>query len=231
VQSGTRSPGRAAADAGDGPDREPRGDEYGVGQRGAGNHGVGNHGPARPPGADGTLLAVVPIPGTGTSLAIVGYPVPAPGGPDAPGFFPAITFSAGAVASGPVSVGPVPVGLLGDGQVLAAAALAAAGAASRPAAGRPGLLLDHEQRRLTVDGAEVTLTFQEFELLAFLAAHPATVFSRADLVRKVWQRDFTADSRTVDVHVSRLRRKLGPDYGRCLVTEYRVGYQFRPVES
>ena len=47
----------------------------------------------------------------------------------------------------------------------------------------------------------------------------------------MWQRDFTADSRTVDVHVSRLRRKLGPDYGRCLVTEYRVGYQFRPVES
>jgi len=231
VQSGTRSPGRAAADAGDGPDREPRGDEYGAGQHSVGNYGVGNHGPARPPGADGTLLAVVPIPGTGTSLAIVGYPVPAPGGgPDAPGFFPATTFSAGAVASGPVPVGPLPVGLLGDGQVLAAAALAAAGAASRPAAGRPGLLLDHEQRRLTVDGAEVTLTFQEFELLAFLAAHPATVFSRADLVRKVWQRDFTADSRTVDVHVSRLRRKLGPDYGRCLVTEYRVGYQFRPVE-
>ena len=232
MQSGTRSPGRAAADAGDGPDREPRGDEYGAGQHSVGNYGVGNHGPARPPGADGTLLAVVPIPGTGTSLAIVGYPVPAPGGgPDAPGFFPATTFSAGAVASGPVPVGPLPVGLLGDGQVLAAAALAAAGAASRPAAGRPGLLLDHEQRRLTVDGAEVTLTFQEFELLAFLAAHPATVFSRADLVQKVWQRDFTADSRTVDVHVSRLRRKLGPDYGRCLVTEYRVGYQFRPVES
>ncbi len=80
-----------------------------------------------------------------------------------------------------------------------------------------------------MDGAEVTLTFQEFELLAFLAAHPATVFSRADLVREVWQRDFAADSRTVDVHVSRLRHKLGPSYGRCLVTEYRVGYQFRPV--
>ncbi len=180
----------------------------------------------RPPGADGTLLAVVPIPGTGTSLAIVGYPVPAPGGASGlAGFFPRPLFRR------PVASGPVPFGLAGDGQVLAAAALAAAGAASRPAAGRPGLLLDHEQRRLLVDGAEVTLTFQEFELLAFLAAHPATVFSRADLVRKVWQRDFTADSRTVDVHVSRLRRKLGPDYGRCLVTEYRVGYQFRPVES
>jgi DNA-binding response OmpR family regulator len=158
------------------------------------------------PGAEGTLLAVVPIPGTGTSLAIVGYPV-APGGT--------------------VPMGQVPEGLVRDGKALAGAALAGA-AAGRPAGEGPGLLLDHEQRRVLVDGAEVTLTFQEFELLAFLAAHPATVFSRADLVRKVWQRDFTADSRTVDVHVSRLRRKLGPAYGKCLVTEYRVGYQFRP---
>ena len=158
------------------------------------------------PDADGTLLAVVPIPGTGTSLAIVGYPV-APGG----------TVPAGQVAEG----------FVGEGQALVGAALAYR-AAGRPAGERQGLLLDHEQRRVIVDGAEVTLTFQEFELLAFLAAHPATVFSRADLVRKVWQRDFTADSRTVDVHVSRLRRKLGPAYGKCLVTEYRVGYQFRP---
>jgi len=137
-------------------------------------------------GADGTLLAVVPIPGTGTSLAIVGYPVTAPGAePDTAGV---------------------------------------AEAAGSPA----GLVLDHDQRRVWVDGTEVPLTFQEFELLAFLSAHPVTVFSRADLVRRVWQRDFDADSRTVDVHISRLRHKLGPAYGRCLVTEYRVGYQFRP---
>jgi DNA-binding response OmpR family regulator len=158
------------------------------------------------PDADGTLLAVVPIPGTGTSLAIVGYPV---------------------ALGGTVPAGQVAEGLVREGQALVGAALAYP-AAGRPAGERHGLLLDQEQRRVIVDGAEVTLTFQEFELLAFLAAHPATVFSRADLVRKVWQRDFTADSRTVDVHVSRLRRKLGPAYGKCLVTEYRVGYQFRP---
>jgi hypothetical protein len=178
VQIGTRTLGRAEADAGAGPGDAP--------------------GPVRPPGAEGTLLAVVPIPGTGTSLAIVGYPVRAAGSaPGAPGASPA---------------GAVP-----------------GAAAGETTAERPGLLLDHDQRRLWVDGAEVTLTFQEFELLAFLAAHPTTVFSRADLVRTVWQRDFAADSRTVDVHVSRLRHKLGPFYGRCLVTEYRVGYQFRPV--
>ena len=141
------------------------------------------------PKADGTLLAVVPIPGTGTSMAIVGYPVTAPGG-----------------------VPPAD----------------AADAAERHPL-RSGLLLDHDQRRVWVDGTEVALTFQEFELLAFLSAHPSTVFSRSDLVTRVWQRDFAADSRTVDVHVSRLRHKLGPAYGRYLVTEYRVGYQFRPA--
>lgn len=140
-------------------------------------------------GADGTLLAVVPIPGTGTSLAIVGYPVAAPG-------------AGGAGGAGP------------DESTAEADVV------------RAGLLLDHDQRRVWADGREIVLTFQEFELLAFLSAHPATVFSRTDLVERVWQRRFTADSRTVDVHVSRLRHKLGPAYGRCLVTEYRVGYMF-----
>jgi DNA-binding response OmpR family regulator len=67
------------------------------------------------------------------------------------------------------------------------------------------------------------------------------VFTRADLVEQVWRRDpaqdgwdggdVARDSRTVDVHVSRVRRKLGPRYGQCLVTEYRVGYQFRPLTA
>jgi Transcriptional regulatory protein, C terminal len=152
-------------------------------------------------GGDGTLLAVVPIPGTGTSLAIVGYPVPADLGT-------VVTSPSGAA-----SLAPDPVTARADQFVHA----------------RAGLVLDHDQRRVWVDGADVPLTFQEFELLAFLVSHPATVFSRADLVKEVWQRDFAADSRTVDVHVSRLRHKLGPDHGRSLVTEYRVGYQFRPL--
>jgi DNA-binding response OmpR family regulator len=86
-----------------------------------------------------------------------------------------------------------------------------------------------------INGREIQFTFQEFELLAFLAAHPATVFTRAELVERVWHRTLghdgrpvPGDSRTVDVHVSRVRRKLGPRHGQCLVTEYRVGYQFRP---
>ena len=153
-----------------------------------------------PPGRDATLLAVVPIPGTGTSLAIVGY---------------AITTSAADPVARPSPGNRPPSG----GQ----------------APPGHGLLLDHEQRRVWIDGREVQLTFQEFELLAFLAAHPAIVFTRAELVERVWHRALgqdgrpvPRDSRTVDVHVSRLRRKLGPGHGACLVTEYRVGYQFRP---
>ena len=95
--------------------------------------------------------------------------------------------------------------------------------------------MDHAQRRAWINGREIQFTFQEFELLAFLAAHPAIVFTRAELVERVWHRTLgqdgrpvPRDSRTVDVHVSRVRRKLGPRHGQCLVTEYRVGYQFRP---
>jgi hypothetical protein len=183
------------------------------------------HGPGLPwdehvplPGRDATLLAVVPIPGTRTSLVIVGYaittsdaPDPAPDTPDPapdapePGHF--------APESGPAASQLHP--------------------AAEPAS---DLLVDHVQRRVWIDGAEVTVTFQEFELLAFLSAHPATVFSRADLVTHVWpdrpdRRNVRRDSRTVDVHVSRLRRKLGPVHGQCLVTEHRAGYQFRPLAA
>jgi DNA-binding response OmpR family regulator len=163
------------------------------------------------------LLAVVPIPGTGTSLAIVGYAI-------------ATTSDAtiDAATSGPATIDPKSRPAKSDP------------AAKRRADG--GLRLDHLQRRVWAGGREIMLTFQEFQLLAFFTAHPTTVFSRADLVEQVWRRDIARigrdttrdaravaqDSRTVDVHVSRLRHKLGPVYGQCLVTEYRVGYQFRP---
>jgi DNA-binding winged helix-turn-helix (wHTH) protein len=175
------------------------------------------------PGGDATLLAVMPIPGTGTSLAIVGYVIPAPAGDTAPGL--------GAVAAGPGAAGPGGPGPAGVGP----AEPAAGRSSRRKRSAVSGLRLDHVQRRVWIDGHEIGLTFQEFELLAFLAAHPATVFTRADLVGHVWHRNLGADgrpvpqdSRTVDVHVSRVRRKLGPRYGQYLVTEYRVGYQFRP---
>ena len=207
VQTGTRPAGRVVTDTGPGGAIRVESREL------AGAFAAGSAAVAQP-GAEGTLLAVVPIPGTGTSLAIVGYPVTSTGTPAGPGLAALVSGHPVPGRAGPAAALPpdtlVPGQLAGDGA---------------------GLQLDHDQRRVLVDGAEVPLTFQEFELLAFLAAHPATVFSRADLVRRVWQRDFGADSRTVDVHVSRLRAKLGRDYGKCLVTEYRVGYQFRPLAA
>ena len=165
------------------------------------------------PGRDATLLAVVPIPGTGTSLAIVGYVIAA----SAAAPFAAAPAVSAATPATPAAQAPEPP------------------SARTRRASQSALRLDHLQRRVWVDGREIQLTFQEFELLAFLTAHPATVFTRADLVGHVWHRNLgpdgrpvPRDSRTVDVHVSRVRRKLGPHYGQCLVTEYRVGYQFRP---
>jgi Transcriptional regulatory protein, C terminal len=167
------------------------------------------------PGRDATLLAVVPIPGTQISLAIVGYAISTSGAPQ-PGPRSTPPGPSHATEPGPDQE-PVPHQDLPD-------------LAAQPAS---GLLIDHVQRRVWIDGAAAVLTFQEFELLAFLSAHPATVFSRADLVKHVWpdgpdRRNVRTDSRTVDVHVSRLRRKLGPVHGQCLVTEHRAGYQFRP---
>jgi len=140
--------------------------------------------------AEGTLLAVVPIPGTDSSLAIVGYAVPAT--PDR-------------------NVG--------------------AGLAAVPQRPDGGLVVDHARRCVWLSGEEVELTYQEFELLAFLSANPSQVFSRADLLHRVWGQLPKSRTRTVDVHVSRLRRKLGPVYGPCLTTEYRVGYRFDPTLS
>jgi hypothetical protein len=89
-----------------------------------------------------------------------------------------------------------------------------------------GLWVDRPSRRVRVDGREVGLTFQEFELLGHLTAHPWTVFSRTQLMQALWPA-VDATTRTVDVHVHRLRRKLGR-WGYQLVTVRRVGYVHRP---
>jgi DNA-binding response OmpR family regulator len=83
------------------------------------------------------------------------------------------------------------------------------------------LEIDRAQRRVRRAGADVHLTPTEFELLAFLAAHPRTVFSRERLLAEVWEWSDAAGTRTVDSHVKALRRKLGPDVIR---TVHGVGY-------
>jgi DNA-binding response OmpR family regulator len=90
------------------------------------------------------------------------------------------------------------------------------------------MVVDRLQHRILVAGRDVGLLFQEFELLEFLMAHPYRAFTRAELLASVWTRERQVTSRTVDIHVHRLRRKLGPAVASCLVTVRRVGYMFRP---
>ena len=73
------------------------------------------------------------------------------------------------------------------------------------------------------------LTFKEFELLRYLAQHPGRVFSRAQLLQEVWGYDYFGGTRTVDVHVRRLRAKLGPEHEALIGTVRNVGYRFVPA--
>ncbi len=102
-------------------------------------------------------------------------------------------------------------------------------AASGRAPGLPaGLVIRHDLRRVLLDGREIELVFQEFELLEFLTAHPCRVFTREQIIAGAWAGHQQATGRTVDVHIHRLRRKLGPGYARYVVTVRRVGYTFQP---
>ena len=82
-------------------------------------------------------------------------------------------------------------------------------------------------------GRPLDLTFKEFELLKYLAQHPGRVFTREQLLQEVWGYDYFGGTRTVDVHVRRLRAKLGPEHEQLIGTVRNVGYRFvlPPKES
>ncbi|MGW6296513.1 winged helix-turn-helix domain-containing protein [Streptomyces sp. NPDC055058] len=95
--------------------------------------------------------------------------------------------------------------------------------------GGDGLIrIDTARRTASVDGRELELTYLEFELLAHLVGHPHRVHTRDQLVGTVWGYGHVGDGRTVDVHVARLRRKLGPEHRATIRTVRRVGYQYVP---
>ena len=79
-----------------------------------------------------------------------------------------------------------------------------------------------------VRGRPLDLTYKEFELLKYLAQHPGRVFTRAQLLQDVWGYDYFGGTRTVDVHVRRLRAKLGPEHEQLIGTVRNVGYRFDP---
>ncbi|MDZ7707299.1 MAG: response regulator transcription factor [Trueperaceae bacterium] len=74
-----------------------------------------------------------------------------------------------------------------------------------------GLVVDIEEARVTHEGTEVELTRREFELIAYLAAHPGRVFARSELLDRVWGEDYLGTERTVDQHVAQLRQRLGDE--------------------
>ena len=92
------------------------------------------------------------------------------------------------------------------------------------------LVIDTTARRVTVAGAEISLTQREFELLEFLARHPGQAFTRNQLMDLVWRYTFYTDTSTVTVHVRRLRTKIEPDPARPrhIDTVWGVGYRFSP---
>ena len=90
------------------------------------------------------------------------------------------------------------------------------------------LVLDKSNRRLTILGEEYNLTSKEFDMLVLLVTNPKKVFSREDLLHKIWGEDYPGDERTVDVHVRRLREKIEPNpkEPKYVRTKWGVGYYY-----
>ena len=88
------------------------------------------------------------------------------------------------------------------------------------------LVIDESTYTARLRGRPLDLTYKEFELLKFLAQHPGRVFTRDQLLREVWGYDYFGGTRTVDVHVRRLRAKLGSEYESMIGTVRQVGYKF-----
>ena len=115
---------------------------------------------------------------------------------------------------------------------LATGRQALAASADEPDEIRSGeLAIDEATYSARLRGRSLDLTFKEFELLKFLAQHPGRVFTRAHLLQEVWGYDYFGGTRTVDVHVRRLRAKLGPEHEALIGTVRNVGYRFVPMKN
>lgn len=93
-----------------------------------------------------------------------------------------------------------------------------------------GVIIDENSYSAKIHGRPLDLTYKEFELLKFLVQHPGRVFTREQLLSEVWGYDYFGGTRTVDVHIRRLRAKLG-DLESLIGTVRNVGYRFNPAEA
>jgi len=88
------------------------------------------------------------------------------------------------------------------------------------------LVIDPNTYQVSVKGRILDLTYMEYQLLAFLVSHPGKVYSRESLLSRVWGYEYFGGGRTVDVHIRRLRSKLGEEYAQYIQTVRSVGYKF-----
>jgi DNA-binding response OmpR family regulator len=88
------------------------------------------------------------------------------------------------------------------------------------------VVIDEDSYTAKIKGRTLDLTFKEFELLKYLTQHPGRVFSRSQLLQEIWGYDYFGGTRTVDVHIRRLRSKLGPEFEAIIDTVRNVGYRF-----
>jgi two-component system response regulator RegX3 len=90
--------------------------------------------------------------------------------------------------------------------------------------------MDVDRHVVTVNGAAATMPLKEFELLEFLLRNAGRVLTRGQLIDRIWGSDYVGDTKTLDVHVKRLRAKVEPDPGqpRYLLTVRGLGYKFEP---
>ena len=93
------------------------------------------------------------------------------------------------------------------------------------------VVIDEDSYTAKIKGRTLDLTFKEFELLKYLAQHPGRVFSRSQLLQEIWGYDYFGGTRTVDVHIRRLRSKLGPEFESVIDTVRNVGYRFSTNSS
>lgn len=93
------------------------------------------------------------------------------------------------------------------------------------------LVVDTNGYTASLRGKPIDLAYKEFELLKYLVLHPGRVFTRAQLLQEVWGYDYYGGTRTVDVHIRRLRAKLGGEYEHLIGTVRNVGYRFDPPQD
>ena len=93
------------------------------------------------------------------------------------------------------------------------------------------LALDFQNQAATLDSISLTLTRKEYDLLALLVRHAGLIVPRAELLMRVWGYSTEIRTRTLDVHIRHLRRKLGPYAGRYIETVFGVGHRFQPWQT